>query len=70
VATIKELKKETTKRERDDGVVARLIEGLVSLVPEAANAVLRAFGTPALGEIAGPITKWILDKMKDKLEGE
>jgi integral membrane sensor domain MASE1 len=60
-----ELKKEAEKGEkRDDGVVAKLVDQLVGLVPSAARAVVSAFGTPILGAIAGPVTKFVLGKIR------
>lgn len=67
LAKLEELKKEVTKgEERDDGVVAKLVEGLVGLVPSAASAVASAFGTPILVAIVGPVTKYVLDKIQGK----
>ena len=64
---LEELKNETAKgKEANDGVVAKLVEGLVGLVPSAVGAVVSAFGTPVLGGIAGPVTKYVLDKIQGK----
>jgi hypothetical protein len=64
---LEELKKETAKgKDAKDTVVAKLIEGVVGLVPSAVSAVVSAFGTPLLGGIAGPATKYVLDKIQDK----
>jgi hypothetical protein len=46
------------------GLVAKLVDGLVGLVPGAASAVIGAFATPILGGIAGPVTKFVLDKLR------
>ena len=44
------LKQETAKGEKaNDGVIAKLVDGLVGLVPGAASAVVSAFATPVLG---------------------
>jgi hypothetical protein len=65
-AKLDELKKEAAKgEERDDSVVAKLIDGLVALVPGAASAVVSAFGTPILGGIVGPVTKFVLEKIQN-----
>jgi hypothetical protein len=65
LAKLEELKKEAAKGEkRDDGVIAKLVEGLVGLVPSAVSAVVSAFSTPILGSIAGPATKSVLDKIQ------
>jgi hypothetical protein len=64
-AKLAALKTEAAKgKEADDGVVAKLVDGLVGLVPGAASAIVSAFGTPILGGIAGPVTKFVLDKLK------
>jgi hypothetical protein len=64
-AKLAALKSEAAKgKNADDGVVAKLVDGLVGLVPGAASAVVSAFGTPILGGIAGPVTKFVLDKIK------
>jgi hypothetical protein len=59
------LKQEAAKgKDANDGVIAKLIDGLVELVPGAATAVVSAFATPILGGIAGPVTKYVLDKLR------
>jgi hypothetical protein len=65
LAKLEELGKEAGKGEkRDDGVIAKLIEGLLGLVPSAVSTVVSAFSAPILGSIAGPATKSVLDKIK------
>jgi hypothetical protein len=67
LARLADLKKEAAKGEkRDDGVLAKLVEGIVELVPSAASAVVSAFSTPILGAIASPMTKYVLDKISNK----
>ena len=44
--------------------MAKLVDGIVGLVPGAVSAVVGAFATPILGGIAGPVTQYVLDKMK------
>jgi hypothetical protein len=64
---VKELKAEATKgTDADDGVVAKLVKGLVGLIPNAVSAVVSAFATPILGGIAGPMTKYVLDEIQGK----
>jgi hypothetical protein len=48
----------------NDRVMAKLVEGLVGLVPAATSAVVSAFTTPILGGIAGPATKLALKKIQ------
>jgi hypothetical protein len=59
------LKAEAAKgKEAEDGTMARMIEGLAGLVPEAVNTIVVTFGSPILAGLAGPITKYVLDKLK------
>jgi hypothetical protein len=61
------LKEEVAKgKDANEGVIARLVDGLVGLVPGAASAVVSAFATPILGGIAGPVTGSVLDKLRGK----
>jgi hypothetical protein len=62
---VEALKTEAAKgKKADDGVMAKLVDGIVKLVPGAVSAVVSAFGTPLLGGIAGPVTKYFLDQVK------
>lgn len=62
---LRALKAEAAKgKSADDLVVAKLVEGLVGLVPSAVSAIVGAFATPILGGIAGPVTKYVLDKIR------
>jgi len=62
---VEALKTEAAKgKKADDGLMAKLVEGIVKLVPGAVGAVVSAFGTPLLGGISGPVTKYVLDKVK------
>ena len=64
---VEELKKEAAKgKSATDGVMAKLVEGIVGLVPGAVSAVAGAFGTPLLAGIAGPATQYVLDKIQGK----
>jgi hypothetical protein len=66
-AKLTALQEEAAKgEEADDGAIAKLIDGLVGLVPGAVTAVTSAFATPVLGGIAGPVTKFVLDKLLGK----
>jgi hypothetical protein len=59
------LKQEAAKGEKaNDRTVADLVEGLVELVPGAVSAVVSAFATPILGGVVGPITGYVLDKLR------
>lgn len=64
---VEALKREVAKgKEASDGVVAMLLDGIVGLVPGAITAVVSAFSSPILGGIAGPVTKFVLDKIQGK----
>ena len=61
------LKEELSKgKKADDSLVAKLLDGIVELVPGAVSAVASMFATPILGGIAGPVTKFVLDKISGK----
>jgi hypothetical protein len=62
-----ELKKEVAKgKEANDGVMAKIVDGLVALVPGAVGAVIGMFATPILGGLAGPVTKYTLERIQGK----
>ena len=66
-AKLAALKQEAAKgKGADDGMIAKLVDGLVGLVPNAATAVVSAFATPILAGIAGPVTSFVLDKLRGK----
>jgi hypothetical protein len=61
------LKDEVAKgKHADDSAVAKLVEGLVGLVPGAVAGIVSAFASPVLGGLAGPVTKYVLDKIQGK----
>jgi len=65
VQEVEELKAEVAKgKQADDSKMGRIVDGLVSMVPGAIGSVLSMFATPILGGIAGPVTKYVLDKLK------
>ena len=64
---VHELKAEVAKgTSAADTKVARIVDGLVRLVPSAIGSVISMFATPLLGAIAGPLTKGILDRLKQR----
>jgi hypothetical protein len=67
-AKLAELKQEVAKGKAgaNDSVIAKLVDGLVGLVPAAAGAVVSVFATPILGGIAGPVTEYVLEKLRGK----
>jgi hypothetical protein len=50
--------------EADDGAMARAVDGLVRLIPNAASVVASAFAKPVLAGIAGPVTSFVLEKLR------
>jgi len=66
-AKLAALKQEAAKgKNANDGVMAKLVDGLVRLVPAAASAVGSAFATPILGALVGPVTSFVLDRLRGK----
>jgi hypothetical protein len=66
-AKLAALKEEAAKgKDANDGIMAKIVVGLIELVPAAASAVVSAFATPILGGIAGPVTGVVLDKLRGK----
>ncbi|NMG76773.1 hypothetical protein [Aromatoleum diolicum] len=65
VQQVQELKAEAAKgKDADDGKLGRIIDGLTGMVPGAIGAVVSMFATPILGGIAGPVTKFVLERLK------
>ena len=59
------LKDEVAKGDQaDDTIMAKLIDGLVTLAPGAVSAVTSMFATPILAGLAGNATKFVLDKIQ------
>ena len=64
---VEALKDELSKgKSADDSRVAKLLDGLLELVPSAVSAVAGMFASPILSGIAGPITKFVVDKFSGK----
>jgi hypothetical protein len=62
---VQELKAEVAKGpQADDNKLGRIIDGLADMVPGAVGAVVSLFASPILSGIAGPVTKFVLDKLK------
>jgi len=65
VQQVQELKAEVAKRKQaDDSRMGKVIDNLVGMVPGAVGSVVSLFSTPILDGIAGPVTKFVLDKLK------
>lgn len=59
------IKQEAAKGpEADDSVMARAVDGLVRLIPNATSLVTSAFAKPVLAGIAGPVTNFVLEKLR------
>jgi hypothetical protein len=64
-AKLDDLKREAAKGDKaEDTTIAKLVKGLVGLVPSAVSAVASAFGTPILSGVAGPVTKFVLNELE------
>lgn len=64
---VDEIKAEAAKGDQaDDGRMARLIDGFVELIPAGASAVVSAFGAPILAGVAGPVTKYAIERLVGK----
>ena len=64
---VEQLKTEVAKgNNANDSVMAKLIEGVVGLVPSAVSGIASIFATPVLSGLAGPATKYVLDKIQGK----
>ena len=62
---VKALKAEVAKGEQaDDSKMAKIVEGLMEKVPGAIGTVVNMFATPILGGLVGPVTKFVLNKLK------
>jgi hypothetical protein len=62
---LRALKDQAAKGDKaDDTIVARLLEGIVDLAPGAVSAIIGAFASPILGAISGPITNYVLNKLR------
>jgi hypothetical protein len=65
VQQVQELKAEVAKgKDASDTRIGKIVDGVVGLVPGAVGAVTSVFATPILQGLAGPVTKFVLDKIK------
>lgn len=63
--SLRQLKNEVAKgKDAGDPIIAKLIEGLVGLVPSAVSAIAGAFASPVLAGVTGNATKYVLDKIQ------
>lgn len=66
-AKLAALKQEVAKgKGASGGVITKLVDELVGLVPAAASAVGSAFATPLLGGLVGPVSGFVIDKLRRK----
>ena len=65
VQQVEDLKAELGKdRNADDSRIGRLLDGLTAMVPGAIGSVFSTFTTPLLAAVTGPVSKFVLDKLK------
>ncbi len=64
---VEALKEELGKgKQADDRHIAKLLDGIIELVPGAVGTVTSIFASPILGGLTGPVTKFVLDKLQGK----
>lgn len=67
VETVEAIQEEAAKgREADDSRLAKLLDDLAELAPGAVSAAVSTFATPILAGLAGPVTKFVLDRFRSK----
>jgi len=65
VKHVEDLKVEVARdKDADDSKIAGIIEGLAKMVPGAIGTIVNMFATPILNGIAGPVTAYVLQKLK------
>ena len=65
VQQVEDLKAEVAKdKDADDSMLAKIVEGLAAMIPGAIGTIVSLFATPILSGVAGPVTKYVLDKLK------
>lgn len=64
---VRALKTEVAKGEQaDDNMIGRIVDSLVVMVPGALPAVASLMETPRLRGVAGPVTKFVLDRSRGR----
>ncbi len=64
VGQLEALKAEAAKgNHADHGLMTKLADGIIGLVPDTLKSLATAFGKPVLSGIAGPVTQFLLNKM-------
>ncbi|MDS4022049.1 MAG: hypothetical protein RKR03_16340 [Candidatus Competibacter sp.] len=67
VQQVQALRAEIAKgQQADDSRMGKIVDGLVNMVPGAIGAVTSLFAAPILDGIAGPVTQFVLDKLKGR----
>jgi hypothetical protein len=65
VRQVEELKAEVAKdKDADDSKMAKIVDGLAAMIPGAVGTIVSLFTTPVLNDVAGKVTKYVLDKLK------
>ncbi|HYV91516.1 MAG TPA: caspase family protein [Chitinophagales bacterium] len=64
---LKDLSNEIAKKEKsNDSHIGKLIDKFVDMVPGAVSTVVSTFASPLLGKLTGPVTQFVLDKLRGK----
>jgi hypothetical protein len=64
---VQDLKEEVSKgKHAEDARIAKLVDGIIGLVPGAVGALTGMFVNPILSGIVGPATRFVLDKIQGK----
>jgi hypothetical protein len=67
IQQVQALKAEVAKgQQADDRRMGKIVDGLVAMAPGAIGAVASLFATPILDGIAGPVTQFVLGKLKGR----
>jgi hypothetical protein len=65
VQQVDALKAEVAKdKDADDSKLAQIVDGLAAMIPGAIGTIVSLFATPVLKDVAGKVTKYVLDKLK------
>jgi hypothetical protein len=65
VQRVQELQAEVEKGKlAEDSKLARIIDGLVDMVPGAIGSLVGLFAKPVLQGIVGPVTQFVLERLQ------
>jgi len=67
VQQVEVLKAEVSKdKDVDDSKLADIVDGLAAMIPGAIGTIVSLFATPILSGVAGPVTTYVLEKLKGR----